>query len=55
MSIATEPTAETTVLHVGGMLFASEKAVVERALGRRPGAALLKGPAGRAELTVNLP
>ena len=37
MSIATAPTAETTVLHVGGMLFASEKAVVERVLGGRPG------------------
>ena len=37
MSIATAPTVETTVLHVGGMLFASEKAVVERVLGGRPG------------------
>jgi Cu2+-exporting ATPase len=28
---------ETTVLHVGGLHYASEKAVVERVLGRRPG------------------
>jgi P-type Cu2+ transporter len=27
----------STVLHVGGMLLASEKAVVERVLSRRPG------------------
>jgi hypothetical protein len=27
----------TTVLHVGGVGWASEKAVVERVLGRRPG------------------
>jgi len=27
----------TTVLHVGGLQYASEKAVVERVLGRRPG------------------
>ena len=31
------PAQETTVLHVGGMYRASEKAVVERALGGRPG------------------
>jgi Cu2+-exporting ATPase len=29
--------AETTVLHVGGLHYASEKAVVEEVLGRRPG------------------
>lgn len=28
---------ETVTLHVGGLGFASEKAVVERAVGRRPG------------------
>ena len=27
----------TTTLHVGGLHYASEKAVVERTLGRRPG------------------
>ena len=31
------PAQETTVLHVGGMYRASEKAVVEQALGERPG------------------
>src|SRR3990172_6621566 len=33
--VATEP--QTTTLHVGGVHYASEKAVVERMLGRRPG------------------
>src|SRR5829696_2706414 len=37
MSTATPPTHETTVLHVGGLLYASEKARVERALSARPG------------------
>ena len=37
MSTATAPAHETTVLHVGGLHYASEKTVVERALGRRPG------------------
>jgi hypothetical protein len=29
--------ATTTTLHVGGLHYASEKTVVERVLGRRPG------------------
>ena len=37
MSAATAPTHETTVLHVGGLQYATEKAVVEHALGNRPG------------------
>ena len=37
MSTATAPAQETTVLHVGGLHYASEKAVVEHALGNRPG------------------
>jgi P-type Cu2+ transporter len=37
MSTATGPAHETTVLHVGGLHYASEKNVVEHALGRRPG------------------
>lgn len=37
MSTVTEPTNQTTVLHVGGLLYASEKGRVERALGGRPG------------------
>ena len=37
MSTATAPSQETTVLHVGGLHYASEKAVVEHALGNRPG------------------
>src|SRR5215213_1680004 len=37
MSTATPPTHETTVLHVGGLLYASEKARVERALSAWPG------------------
>jgi Cu2+-exporting ATPase len=37
MSTATEPAPETTVLHVGGLHYASEKTVVEHALNRRPG------------------
>jgi P-type Cu2+ transporter len=37
MSIATAPSQETTVLHVGGLHYATEKAVVEHALGNRPG------------------
>jgi Cu2+-exporting ATPase len=35
MSTASLP--ETTVLHIGGLHYASEKQVVERVLGRRPG------------------
>jgi Cu2+-exporting ATPase len=37
MSTATAPSRETTVLHVGGLHYATEKAVVEHALGSRPG------------------
>src|SRR5687768_8545420 len=37
MTTATEPTHETTVLHVGGLHYATEKGRVERALGARPG------------------
>jgi P-type Cu2+ transporter len=36
MTTAT-PAAQTTVLHVGGLYFASEKAVVDEVLARRPG------------------
>jgi P-type Cu2+ transporter len=35
-------TAVTAVLHVGGLNWASEKAVVERVLGRRPGVGLVE-------------
>src|SRR5215218_96792 len=37
MSTAIAPAHETTVLHVGGLHYASEKTLVEHALGRRPG------------------
>ncbi|MCD6726822.1 MAG: heavy metal translocating P-type ATPase [Solirubrobacteraceae bacterium] len=37
MTTTTEPHVVTAVLHVGGLSYASEKAVVERVLGRRPG------------------
>ena len=37
MTTATAPGHETTVLHVGGLRCAGENAVVERALGARPG------------------
>ena len=37
MTTPLAPTHETTVLHVGGLYYASEKAVVEHALGGRPG------------------
>jgi Cu2+-exporting ATPase len=37
MSTATAPTHETTVLHVGGLHYATEKSRVERALGGQPG------------------
>ena len=37
MATATEARRRSTVLHVGGLLYASEKAVVERHLGARPG------------------
>ncbi len=36
-STSTTPNVETAVLHVGGLHYASEKDVVERVLGRRPG------------------
>ncbi len=37
MSTATAPSQQSTVLHAGGLQYASEKAVVEHALGNRPG------------------
>src|SRR4051794_13130406 len=37
MSTTTAPSQKTTVLHVGGLHYATEKAVVEHALGNRPG------------------
>ena len=37
MTIATAPTHETTVLHVGGLHYATQRSVVERVLGNRPG------------------
>src|SRR5919109_853278 len=37
MSATLTPPHETIVLHVGGLHYASEKAVVEQVLGRRPG------------------
>ena len=37
MTATLSPTPETVVLHVGGLHYASEKAVVEGVLGRRPG------------------
>jgi Cu2+-exporting ATPase len=36
MSTATAPTHETTVLHVGGLHYATQKSVVEHVLGNRP-------------------
>lgn len=37
MATATEQLHELTVLHVGGLHYASEKAVVEKRLGAQPG------------------
>ena len=37
MGVATPAAAQTAVLHVGGLNYASEKSVVEHVLGRRPG------------------
>ena len=37
MTTATAQRSASTVLHVGGLHYASEKAVVEGVLGRRPG------------------
>ena len=37
MTTAARSAAETTVVHVGGLHYASEKAVVEQVLARRPG------------------
>src|SRR5215211_8058711 len=42
MSTATAPASRTTVLHTGGLHYASEKAVVEHVLGRRPGVLALE-------------
>jgi P-type Cu2+ transporter len=43
----------TTVLHTGGVLLASEKAVVERALGRKPGVASVEcNPAAQTATVV---
>src|SRR5215208_4218413 len=37
MTSTLSPSPETVVLHVGGLQYASEKAVIDRVLGRRPG------------------
>src|SRR5215217_4216066 len=37
MTASLSPAPETAVLHVGGLHYASEKAVVEQVLGNRPG------------------
>ena len=37
MTLALSPASRTVVLHVGGLHYASEKAVVEQVLGHRPG------------------
>jgi P-type Cu2+ transporter len=37
MTATPSPAAETVILHVGGLHYATEKAVVEQVLGRRPG------------------
>ena len=37
MTATLSPAPETVVLHVGGLQYASEKAVIDRLLGRRPG------------------
>jgi P-type Cu2+ transporter len=37
MSTTTASTHETTVLHVGGLQYATEKALVDHALGNRSG------------------
>ena len=42
----------TTTLHVGGLQYASEKAVVERALGNRPGVTLVEANAVSQTATV---
>ncbi len=42
MSTATTRPQRTAVLHVGGLHYASEKAVVEEVLGRRPGVAAVE-------------
>jgi len=42
MSVIAAPTGETTVLHVGGVHYASEKAVVEHVLGARPGVSVVE-------------
>ena len=43
----------TTVLHVGGLNWASEKAVVERALGREPGVGLVEASPVSQTATVS--
>jgi len=37
VSASTSPAPQRTVLHVGGLHYASEKSVVEHALARQPG------------------
>ena len=37
MHTVTAPAQETAVLHVGGLHYATQKSLVEHALGRRPG------------------
>ena len=52
MSTATAPAYETTVLHVGGLQYASEKSVVERVLGARPGVVAVEANAVAQTATV---
>jgi P-type Cu2+ transporter len=54
MSTATAPTHETAVLHVGGLHYASEKAVVEHVLGGRPGVLAVEANPVAQTATVTL-
>src|SRR3954452_14381423 len=52
MSTTVAHTYETTVLHVGGLSYASEKGRVERALGARPGVLAVEANAVAQTATV---
>jgi Cu2+-exporting ATPase len=52
VAIATAPSRETTVLHIGGLLYASQQSTVERVLGGRPG--VLAVDANPAAQTANV-
>ena len=54
MTVTLSPAPETVVLHVGGLQYASEKAVIDGVLGRRPGVLVVDANPVAQTATVRL-